>query len=218
MSSKRKGFSNIQIEHQLTALGIHEEPLLDAFRSIDRSLFVEPSQRSCAYLDSPLAIGFGQTISQPYIVALMTQLLQVRPDLQVLEIGTGSGYQTAILAFLGTTVWTVEYWEALQQRACAILEELGLSKNVHFVVGDGYEGLATEAPFDRITVTCAPDHIPEPLLEQLADPGIMVIPVGKPGMIQNLWQIKKRDGLVEKKDISRVAFVPMLRKKEEKSQ
>ena len=213
-----QGFTENQIEQQFSSRGIQDESLLKAFRFIDRSLFVPLAKRSQSYEDSPISIGLGQTISQPYIVALMTMLLGVQPDNKILEIGTGSGYQTAILAFLGAEVWTIEFWKELQLQAIEALRKHGLTENVHFVEGDGYEGIPKEAPFDRIIVTCAPDHVPPPLLKQLGDPGIMILPVGEPGRIQRLLKIEKKKGLINKRNVSGVVFVPMLRKKEGPSQ
>ncbi len=163
-----------------------------------------------AYDDRPLPIGLGQTISQPYIVALMTQALELTPDTKVLEIGTGSGYQTAILAELAKEVYTVEVRPELQERAKKILEELGYT-NIHYRVGDGWEGWPEEAPFDAIIVTAAAAEWPQALINQLAEGGRMVIPIGREDWNQTLWLVTKIDGNLIKESLGPVRFVPLIK-------
>jgi len=165
------------VRRHLLARGITEPKVIEAFRRVPREAFVPESARAGAYDDHPLAIGYGQTISQPYMVALMTQELRVDPGSRVLEIGTGSGYQTAILAELGAQVYTVERIEALSQRAQQALARLGFPA-VRWRVGDGTLGWPEEAPFDRIIVTAGAPRMPRSLVDQLAEEGRMVIPVG----------------------------------------
>ncbi len=168
---------------------------------------VPESQRNLAYRDEPLPIGFGQTISQPSLVAFMTDKLDLEPTDRVLEIGTGSGYQAAILSQLVSHVYTIEIVEPLALRAMADLKRLGYD-NVTVRIGDGYKGWPEYAPFDAVIVTCAPDHIPEPLIEQLRDGGRMIIPVGEPGN-QSLHLLRKHGNVVEQHSILAVRFVPM---------
>jgi protein-L-isoaspartate(D-aspartate) O-methyltransferase len=175
---------------------------------VPRHRFVPPECLSEAYADHPLPIGYGQTISQPYVVALMTQHLAIQPAEKVLEIGTGSGYQAAILAELTDQVYTIEIIEPLGQQAAATLKKLGY--NVHCKIGDGYYGWEENAPFDAIIVTCAPDHVPQPLLKQLKDGGRLVIPVGPPGFYQTLWLIERKGEQFQTTNLGGVAFVPML--------
>jgi protein-L-isoaspartate(D-aspartate) O-methyltransferase len=160
-----------------------------------------------AYRDHPLPIGEGQTISQPYIVALMTEAIKPEPGMKVLEIGTGSGYQAAVLAELCQSVYTIEIVEILGRRARQILS--GLYKNVHFKIGDGYLGWPEFAPFDAIIVTCSPTKVPQPLADQLKEGGKMVIPVGEAGL-QELVVLRKKDGRLERHAIIEVRFVPMV--------
>ncbi|HEV8618740.1 MAG TPA: protein-L-isoaspartate(D-aspartate) O-methyltransferase, partial [Candidatus Udaeobacter sp.] len=162
-----------------------------------------------AYDDRPLPIGYGQTISQPFIVALMTQRLQPKPNDRVLEIGTGSGYQAAVLSELAGEVYTIEIVRPLAQHAEVLLRELGY-KNVHVKAGDGYKGWPEHAPFDAIIVTAAPDHVSQPLVEQLKEGGRMVIPVGKTGA-QMLYLLEKRGGKIKQKAVIPVKFVPFTR-------
>jgi protein-L-isoaspartate(D-aspartate) O-methyltransferase len=176
-------------------------------RKVPRHLFVDPSQRSQAYEDHPLPIPGNQTISQPYIVAIMTELLELQPKERVLEIGTGSGYQSAVLGELAGEVYTIEIVPELAQSAAARLKDLHYD-NVVVREGDGYRGWPEHAPFDAIIVTAAPERIPQPLIEQLAPGGVMVIPVG--GFFQELKVFRKSaDGRVTEKDILPVRFVPM---------
>lgn len=194
------------VVQQIEARGIKDERLLRAMLTVKRHLFVPKEYRMLAYTDRPLPIGEGQTISQPYIVALMTELLQLGGDEKVLEIGTGSGYQAAILAELAREVYTIEIIEPLALRAESLLVKLGY-KNITVRCGDGYAGWEEHAPFNAIIVTCAPPEIPQPLLQQLADGGRMVIPVGTD--YQELILIEKTDGEIKKSSIVPVRFVPM---------
>lgn len=195
------------VESQLVKRDIVNQRVLDVMKRVPRHQFVPASMRSRAYDDSPLPIGKGQTISQPYIVALMTQLVDPRPHQKALDIGTGSGYQAAVLAELAKDVYSIEIVESLAVEARDRLKTMGY-KNVNVRHGDGYRGWKSQAPFDVIIVAAAPDHIPPALVEQLAPGGKMVIPIGKD------WQTlvvieKKPDGTVEKRDVIPVAFVPM---------
>ena len=195
------------VETQIVARGVRDPRVLAAMRKVPRHLFVDPSQRSQAYEDHPLPIPGNQTISQPYIVALMTELLELQPNERVLEIGTGSGYQSAVLGELAKEVYTIEIVPELARSAAARLKELHYD-NVVVREGDGYRGWPEHAPFDAIIVTAAPERIPQPLIEQLAPGGVMVIPVG--GFFQELKVFRKSaDGRVTEKDILPVRFVPM---------
>ena len=194
---------------QLEGRDITNPEVLRAMRAVPRHKFVPEDQLPYAYADHPLPIGEGQTISQPYIVALMTQVVKVKPGDRVLEIGTGSGYQAAVLAELTDEVYTIEIIETLGRRAAERLRELGYSQ-VHTQIGDGYYGWEEYAPYNAIIVTCAPDHIPRPLVAQLEVEGRMVIPVGPPGAYQSLWLLEKQaDGRVQRRNLIEVAFVPM---------
>ena len=199
------------VEQQIRQRGVTDERVLDAMRTVPRERFVPEGQADRAYEDSPLPIGFGQTISQPYIVAHMTDVLDVAPGHKVLEVGTGSGYQAAVLGKLAGAVFTIEIVPELARRAAATLEELGFS-NVHVRAGDGYAGWPDEAPFDRIMVTAAPDEIPQPLIDQLAAGGRLVIPVGAQGATQWMTIVDKtQQGLAERRTIP-VQFVPFTRR------
>ncbi len=195
------------VETQIAARGVRDPRVLAAMRKVPRHLFVPPAERARAYEDQPVPIGDNQTISQPYIVALMTELLELPPRSRVLEIGTGSGYQSAVLGELASEVYSIEILPELARAAGEKLKELGYS-NVVVREGDGYHGWIEHAPFDGIIVTAAPERIPQPLLEQLSPGGRMVIPVG--GFFQELKVFTKdRDGRVTEKDIIPVRFVPM---------
>jgi protein-L-isoaspartate(D-aspartate) O-methyltransferase len=191
---------------QIISRGVHDERVLDAMRKVPRERFVREKDLDLAFYDGPLSIGCGQTISQPYIVAYMTEMLSLSENDRVLEIGTGSGYQTAVLAEVAAEVYSVEIVEELSERARIILEELG-SSNVHLMAGDGSEGWPEHAPFDAIMVTAAPAHVPEGLIEQLADGGRMIVPVGV--YEQYLRLFTKKGDEVEKQDLIGVRFVPM---------
>jgi protein-L-isoaspartate(D-aspartate) O-methyltransferase len=194
------------VENQIRARGVKDPRVLEAMLKVQRHLFVPKDLQSSAYLDQPLPIGEGQTISQPYIVALMTELLDLKGEEKVLEVGTGSGYQAAILAELAKEVYTIEIIEKLASSAEKLLRELGY-QNIKVKAGDGYLGWPEEAPFDGIIVTCAPDHIPKPLLDQLNEGGRMVIPVGE--YTQELKKIVKRSGKIGSTNVIPVIFVPM---------
>ncbi|MFP4158156.1 MAG: protein-L-isoaspartate(D-aspartate) O-methyltransferase [Desulfobacterales bacterium] len=202
------------IREQIRGRGIEDQEILDAFEKVERHRFVPERLRKYAYQDRALPIGKGQTISQPYIVALMTRAIEPEDTDRVLEIGTGSGYQAAILAELCKEVYTIEIIESLGKSAGNILSELDYA-NVHVRIGDGYKGWPDQAPFDAIIVTCAPDEIPDPLKQQLAEGGRMVIPVGK-NYEQNLVLLEKKQGELVKKQIVPVAFVPMLNEEGDK--
>ncbi len=203
------------VEH-LRRSGIRDERVLEAIARVPRERFVPPEWRDEAYADHPLPIGEGQTISQPYIVALMTQALDLEPGEKVLEIGTGSGYQTAILAEMGTDLYTVELRPSLLEAARRRLEALGY-RDIHYRLGDGHLGWPDFAPYDAILVTAAPDEIPPALIEQLAPGGRMVIPVGPTPGYQTLWLIlKDRAGEVRRVDLGGVAFVPLVPKEAER--
>jgi len=199
----------LMVEEQLAASGrgIQDKRVLEAMAAVPRHEFVPEPWRKSAYEDRPLPIGHGQTISQPYVVAFMTEKLAPKSTDRVLEIGTGSGYQAAVLAKLVAEVDTIEIVEPLARQAEADLQRLGF-KNVRVRAGDGYKGWPERAPFDAIIVTCAPDHIPEPLVAQLKEGGRMIIPVG-PNGDQQLYLLKKRDGKVERDSVLPVRFVPM---------
>jgi protein-L-isoaspartate(D-aspartate) O-methyltransferase len=198
------------VTKQIQARGVNDSAVLAAMREVPRHIFVPPRLRSNAYEDHPLPIGHGQTISQPYIVALMTEALGPGRNKKVLEIGTGSGYQAAVLAKVCDTVYSLEIIEPLGRRARDTLAAYGFS-NVRVRIGDGYRGWPEHAPYDAIIVTCAPSHIPEPLKSQLAEGGKMVIPVGEQGN-QKLVLLTKRKGKITRKTIISVRFVPMIKK------
>lgn len=188
---------------------VRNQAVLDAMRRVPRHLFVSRRFQDAAYADRPLPIGHGQTISQPYIVALMTEALEVQPGARLLEIGTGSGYQAAVLSELTPTVFTMEILEPLGVEARQRLEELGY-RTVQVRIGDGYFGWPEEAPFDGIIVTCAAGHIPPPLLAQLRPGGRMVIPLGAIFQVQRLMVVHKdRQGKVRTRELLPVRFVPM---------
>jgi protein-L-isoaspartate(D-aspartate) O-methyltransferase len=194
------------VDEQIRARGVVDPAVLRALRRVPRHEFVPAAHRGQAYADYPLPIGFEQTISQPYIVAYMTEALGLRGGQRALEIGTGSGYQAAVLAEIGIEVYTIEIVEPLGLRAAETLKRLGYQR-VHTRIGDGYRGWPAAAPFDGIIVTAAPAAIPAPLAEQLAEGGRMVIPVGR--HVQDLKVLKKRDGRLVTLDTLPVRFVPM---------
>lgn len=200
----------LMVEKQIKQRGVVDPQLLDAMLKVPRHLFVPENLVSLAYNDTPLPIGYGQTISQPYIVALMTDSLKVEEGFKVLEIGTGSGYQAAVLAEIGCQVFTVEVIKILADTAQERLKSLGYPEiNVRW--GDGYFGWKEEAPFDSIIVTCAIDHVPPPLIEQLKEGGKMVIPVGPPYSLQTLWLFTKEKDQLTSENLGGVIFVPLLR-------
>ncbi|HJM94528.1 MAG: protein-L-isoaspartate(D-aspartate) O-methyltransferase [Candidatus Marinimicrobia bacterium] len=199
------------IKNQLQSRGIRDDAVLDVMRSVERHNFVPENYRDRAYSDGPLPIGHGQTISQPYIVAFMTEQLQVSSQHKILEIGTGSGYQAAILGELAKHVFTIEIIPELAEGAKNILNHLSY-KNITVRAGDGYKGWPEEAPFERIMVTAAPTEVPQELIDQLAPGGRMILPVGAQFLVQYLWVIEKDDqGTVTKEKILPVRFVPMVK-------
>lgn len=202
------------VDKQIEARGISDETILRAFRTVERHKFVLPEYLSMAYVDSPLPIDEGQTISQPYVVAYMTESLNLKRSEKVLEIGTGSGYQAAILAELCDSVFTIEIFESLGKNARQLFEESGYN-NIISKIGDGYQGWPEYAPFDAIIVTCSPTHVPEALKEQLAEGGRMIIPVGE-SYTQQLVLLEKRRGKIREKNVLPVRFVPMIDKEGEK--
>ena len=199
------------VEHGIVALGIEDPAVVTAMAAVPRHEFVPVEYLDQAYENHPLPIGLGQTISQPYIVALMSEQASIQPGDKVLEIGTGSGYQAAVLAELSDEVYTIEILETLASSATDRLKRLGYGK-VQTRRGDGYEGWPEEAPFDAILVTAAPDHVPPPLVAQLAIGGVMVIPIGPVGGYQELWRIERVDAeQVEASSLGGVRFVPLVR-------
>jgi protein-L-isoaspartate(D-aspartate) O-methyltransferase len=198
------------VENQIKFRGVRDEAVIRAMLKVPRHKFVPPASQREAYGDYPLPIGHGQTISQPYIVAAMTELLQLTPEDRVLEIGTGSGYHAAVIAEIAAEVFTIEIVEPLGISAAERLRELGYD-NVHVKVGDGYLGWPEHAPFDAIIVTCAPENVPAPLVEQLKPGGRMCIPVGPMGE-QELYLLTRRpDGTLETRSVFPVRFVPLVR-------
>jgi len=196
------------VQEQLMPRGVHDKRVLAAISKVPREEFVPQDSRAASYTDQPLPIGYGQTISQPYIVAFMTEQLHPKPSDRVLEIGTGSGYQAAVLAELVAEVYSIEIIEPLAKTAEATLQRLGY-KNVYVKAGDGYKGWPEHAPFDAITVTCAPDHVPQPLIDQLKEGGRMIIPVGGFGD-QELYLLEKKNGQLQRRAVLPVRFVPMV--------
>jgi len=208
---KRRAMVAEQIEER----GVKDKRVLEVMDKVPRHEFVPEKYRPFAYDDCPLLIGEGQTISQPYIVALMTECLNLEGDEKILEVGTGSGYQAAILSELVKEVYSIEILEPLAKKAEELLQRLGY-RNVKVKCGDGYLGWEEYAPFDGIIVTCAPDHIPQPLIDQLAEGGRMVIPVGEAHFIQVLKLVEKRKGKVTVQNVTTVQFVPMTGEEVEK--
>jgi protein-L-isoaspartate(D-aspartate) O-methyltransferase len=198
------------VDEGVVGWGVHDEAVVAAMRAVPRHRFVPEEFLDQAYANHPLPIGYGQTISQPYIVALMTQELELEEGDRVLEIGTGSGYQAAVLAELGVEVFTVEVIRELGEAAAERLAGLGYGK-VHVRIADGYEGWGEFGPYNAIIVTAAPDHVPQPLLSQLADGGVLVIPVGPPGGYQELWKIRREGNVFDSSSLGGVRFVPLVR-------
>jgi len=196
----------VMVATQIESRGIKDSLVLNAMRKVPRQLFVFESLRDVAYADGPLPIGEGQTISQPYIVALMTELMELEGGEKVLEIGTGSGYQAAILAEIASEVYSIEIIKTLADRAESTLTSLGY-ENITVRCGDGYQGWEEHAPFDGIIVTAAPDHIPQPLVDQLKTGAPLVIPVGE--LFQELVVVNKTEKGIEKRAVIPVRFVPM---------
>ena len=193
---------------------VKDKKVLEAMERVPRHVFVPENFRTDAYRNSPMLIGYNQTISQPFIVAHMTELLEIEAHHKVLEIGTGSGYQAAVLGELCDQVYTIEIVKPLGIRAKTLLKDLGY-EHIHVRIGDGYEGWPEEAPFDRIIVTCAPDQIPQPIVDQLAPGGRIVIPVGKQNASQYMVTVfKDKKGSISSKTHYPVRFVPMTGKAE----
>jgi protein-L-isoaspartate(D-aspartate) O-methyltransferase len=215
-ADSQDNYADLRLEmvaRQMRHRDIYDERVLRALEKVPRHLFVDETFRESAYEDQPLPIGFGQTISQPYIVALMTQLARPTPESRALDVGTGSGYQAAVLGELCQSVHSLEIVPPLAERAANLLRELGYY-NVHVRVGDGYRGWPEHAPFDIIIVAAAPGHVPGPLLEQLAPGGRMIIPVGEDR--QELMVLEKLpDGSIHRRTVAPVAFVPMTGEAEE---
>jgi protein-L-isoaspartate(D-aspartate) O-methyltransferase len=205
------------VDTQIRARGVSDAAVLAAMESVPRHLFVPDDVRGSAYGDHPLPIGYGQTISQPYIVAWMTELLQLKPGARVLEIGTGSGYQAAILAKVVAEVYSVEIVKPLATDAADRLGRLGYA-NVHVLHADGYYGWEEHAPYDAIVVTCAAEHIPQPLVQQLKEGGRLVLPIGQPGGYQTLWQVIRQGNQLKKRDVTGVLFVPLTGRHEDGGQ
>lgn len=201
---------NNMVDQQIMNRGISNGDLLKALRKVPRHLFVPPKYQNEAYGDFPLPIGYGQTISQPYIVAYMTEIVKADKKKKALEIGTGSGYQAAILAELADSVFSIEIVQELAYESSRRLKMLGY-KNIVTKFGDGYNGWSEHAPFDCIIVTAAANEIPKPLIDQLAENGRLVIPVGEASSVQDLVLIVKKNGKAEKKVLTVVRFVPFKR-------
>jgi protein-L-isoaspartate(D-aspartate) O-methyltransferase len=199
----------LMVETQIKGRGITDSRVTEVMSSVPRHEFVPENYRTHAYEDHPLPIGYGQTISQPYIVAFMTEQLRPQPTDRVLEIGTGSGYQAAVLSKLVAEVYTIEILKPLAQRAEMDLRRFNYS-NVKVKAGDGYKGWPEHAPFDAIIVTAAPDHVPQPLIDQLKEGGRMIIPVGGPEM-QQLYFLEKHAGKLTQRAVLPVNFVPLTR-------
>ncbi|MEJ8802781.1 protein-L-isoaspartate(D-aspartate) O-methyltransferase [Pontibacter sp. H249] len=198
------------VKQQIQGRGVKNIMVLNAMRSVKRHLFVPSDQVPYAYDDRPLPIGYGQTISQPYMVAYMTSVIKPHPNMRVLEIGTGSGYQAAVLADIAKEVFTIEIVPEHGKMAAEKLKNLGYS-NVKVKIGDGYQGWEEHAPYDAIVVTAGAEVVPPPLLAQLKEGGKMVIPVGSPYMTQTLKLIEKRKGKIITKNLMPVLFVPFTR-------
>lgn len=218
MSAEKPDYLALQqkmIKEQIEGRGITNKHVLDAFLKVKRHLFVKPEFRNDAYNDSPLDIGEGQTISEPYIVAVMTLAVTPKTGKKVLEIGTGSGYHAAVLAELVKNVYTIEVIEKLGKDAEKRLDSMGY-KNIKYKIGNGYEGWEQYAPYDGIIVTCSEDHIPLPLIDQLAVGGKLIIPVSYTSKVQELILIEKdHNGELKKKYLIPVQFVPLIRGKDE---
>ncbi len=198
---------NRMVDRHLAERGIKNKRVLEAFRTVPRHKFLPKGTQRQAYDDESIPIGEGQTITPPYDVAFMTEVLDPKPTDVVYEVGTGSGYQSAILSRLVKEVYSVEIHKKLSERATEVHKEVGY-KNIHTRVGDGYEGWPEAAPFDAIIVTCAPEEIPQPLVDQLKDGGRMVIPLGN-RFTQTVWLVTKKDGKLTKRELKPTLFVPM---------
>lgn len=205
-TAKRQSMVSAQIRNR----GVADKETLKAMETVPRHLFVPQSYRSSAYDDRPLPIGYGQTISQPYIVAYMTELAKPKLGMKALEIGTGSGYQAAVLGMIVDSVYSIEIVAPLGQSAKSVLKKLSYN-NVVVKIGDGYDGWEEKGPFDIIMVTAAADHIPPPLIEQLKEGGRMIIPVGSPFLVQQLMMVEKKKGKITTRSLIPVRFVPFTR-------
>jgi protein-L-isoaspartate(D-aspartate) O-methyltransferase len=210
---ERRAEREEMVKHQIQQRGISNPYVLQAMMTVERHLFVPESLRPSAYGDFPLSIGYDQTISQPYIVAYMTAAIQPEHCRKVLEIGTGSGYQAAVLAEIIDSVFTVEIVRPLAEQAARLLKQLGYHR-VMVKTGDGYKGWPEHAPYDGIIVTAAVESIPSPLVDQLKEGGRMVIPVGSPYSIQQLVLVEKQKGIIRKKSLLAVRFVPFQHREE----
>ena len=199
------------VSNQIKKRGVTDPATLKALRNVKRHLFVPDNYRLKAYNDNPLPIGYGQTISQPYIVAFMTETIEPKPNFKVLEIGTGSGYQAAVLAEIVEKVYTVEIIKELGESATRRLKKLDYD-NVEVKIADGYFGWEEKGPFDAVVVTAAAEYIPPPLIKQLKDGGKMIIPVGSPFFVQKLMLVEKKNGKATTKSLLPVSFVPFTRK------
>jgi protein-L-isoaspartate(D-aspartate) O-methyltransferase len=208
-NQKYQSLRENMVQDQIISRGVKDKKVLYALRKVPRHIFVDESYKNSAYDDRPLPIGFGQTISQPYIVALMTESLDLSGKEKILEIGTGSGYQVAVLAEISSEIYTVEIITALYRKNKKLLENY---KNIKMSNHDGYLGWEEHSPYDRIIVTAAPDHIPQSFIDQLKDDGIMVIPVGPSSWNQILYKVIKKGRKIKKIHICDVAFVPLTRK------
>jgi protein-L-isoaspartate(D-aspartate) O-methyltransferase len=213
-SGERAQDRDALVMEQILARGVKDPTTLSAMRTVPRHLFLPESMAPHAYQDRPLPIGHGQTISQPFIVAFMTEIIKPGPGRKILEIGTGSGYQAAILAATGAQVYSIEIIPQLADSAAARLKQLGFT-NVTTKSADGYYGWQEHAPFDAIIVTAAAEFIPPPLIGQLAESGLMIIPVGSPFFVQTLMLVQKRDGKTISTNLMPVRFVPFKRADEE---
>jgi len=202
------------VAEQVRRRGVTDKRVLKAMETVPRELFVPRQVRNMALMDAPLPIGGGQTISQPYIVGLMTQLAEVGPEDKVLEIGTGSGYQAAVLAELTDKVFTIEILPELAAQAANRLKSLGYDQ-IRLRTGDGTAGWPEEAPFDAILVTAAPENVPQPLTDQLAEGGVLVMPLGPRSGYQELICIRKKEGKLKQETVTSVSFVPLIRGKED---
>ena len=209
-SDDRKADRDKMVKEQIEARGINDQVILEAMRRVLRHRLVPDDQKGNAYIDSPLPIGEGQTISQPYLVAYMTEMIKPKEGMKILEIGTGSGYQAAVLAEIVDEVYTLEIVPELGQKAEKTLKELGY-ENIHVRVADGYNGWEEQASFDAIVVTAAADHIPPSLIQQLKDGGRMIIPIDSGDPAQQLVLVEKKRGKVTTKNVLPVRFVPFTR-------
>jgi protein-L-isoaspartate(D-aspartate) O-methyltransferase len=197
------------VREQIEARGINDPAVLGAMAAVPRHLFVQEALRAQAYEDTPLPIGYGQTISQPYIVARMSQLLEVERGMRVLEIGTGSGYQAAVLCAMGCTVFTVERMRELYLNTSSLLRQMGL-RGIHMQRRDGTLGMPEAAPFERIIVTAGGPEVPRPLVDQLEEGGILLIPVGEKPRTQRLLRVRKEQGRTSTEDLGPVVFVDLV--------